>query len=179
MTNFHRPILVVEIFIVVLPITFLLLLGLNGFYSSFLSRPQPYVGMFLLISILGLFSTVAVWYVTIAAIIRLKSSFKISKYWWWLVVLGLMMCLLSGGALIVLDPQILLFGLPVKDYLKVVLWGSPLVVPAVHSMLVFKYVGNANKRIQPTGLVGGWFLLRGFVICRHAFMLLCCLSAVG
>lgn len=145
MKHLHRLIIIIEISVIILPITFLLLLGLYGFGSSFFNRPQPYVGMFLLISILGALSTVAVWYVSIAALERIKSCSKIAKYWWWLVLLGLMMCLLAVGALIALDPQTPLFGLPVKDYLKLVLWGSPLVVPAVHSMLVFKYAGNTNK----------------------------------
>ncbi len=140
----NQCILILEMVVILTPISFYLVLGLGFAMSGILEHPtfeNIFIGS---ISLVSAVSTVAVWYVTGAAIKRLHHYLRISNYWWGLVLVGFGVCL---GVIATLNTSGVEFrlGSGAVERLPAFLMGLPLVIPAIHSMFVFRYANGANK----------------------------------
>lgn len=130
--------LIIELLVFVVPITIYLGIGIFAATMTFSSQPIYQSGILLGISLLALGPTAAVWYVTIAAIKRVSIYFQIGQVWWYLVSMGFLICMLVIAA--TRTP-----GMPFNhgdqfiSQLSVFRLGIVLLIPAIHSMLVFRY----------------------------------------
>ncbi|WP_428776593.1 hypothetical protein [Vibrio sp.] len=140
----NQFLLILEMLFILTPISFYLVLGLGFVLSGVLEQPTSENLLIGSISILAALSTIAVWYVTGAAIKRLHHFLRISNFWWGLVLVGFGVCLgvIAIGNITGIEYRL---GEGFLDTLPVFLMGSPLAIPAIHSMFVFRYANGANK----------------------------------
>ena len=131
MQRLHQIILTLEMAFIVGPISFFVTtLALVSLFN-----PIEHDYLKLVITMLGAISTWGVWHVTMVAIKAFDHQLQPSSFWWALVMIGIVLCTLI---LVVINVPELESWLD-APWLSIYLFGLPLLVPAVHSMYVFRY----------------------------------------
>lgn len=140
----NQAILLLEMLLIITPISFYMIFGVGFVMSSVFEQPTKENFLIGGITLVSVISTVAVWYVTGAAIKRMHHIFTISFYWWALVILGFVVCLSVMATLNSTGVECRLGG-GLTSKLPAFLLGLPLAIPAIHSMFVFRYANRANN----------------------------------
>ena len=145
----NQAMLLLEMLVIITPISFYLIFGVGFVISSVFEQPTAENLLIGGITLISATSTVAVWYVTGAAIRRIHHMFNISNYWWALVILGFVVCVGVIATMNSIGVEYRLGG-EVTSKLPAFLLGLPLAIPAIHSMFVFRYANSANNTLQRT-----------------------------